>query len=114
MVFLSAVATNRIGSAANTRANIRARLKSHRTDYDLLHFCSKGSNKYFKVIRYCYRVAVDSYCWIPRRTHCFRLKGGSFQDFKISHAGQNYDIQTGNESFETVEQFKYLGTTLTN
>jgi hypothetical protein len=30
------------------------------------------------------------------------------------NAGQNGNIQTGNESFETVEQFKYLGTTLTN
>jgi hypothetical protein len=29
-------------------------------------------------------------------------------------AGQNGYIQIGNESFETVEQFKYLGTTLTN
>jgi hypothetical protein len=30
------------------------------------------------------------------------------------NAGQNRYIQIGNESFETVEQFKYLGTTLTN
>jgi hypothetical protein len=30
------------------------------------------------------------------------------------NAGQNGNIQTGNESFETVEQFKYLGKTLTN
>jgi hypothetical protein len=30
------------------------------------------------------------------------------------NAGQNVYIQIGNESFETVEQFKYLGTTLTN
>jgi hypothetical protein len=30
------------------------------------------------------------------------------------NAGQNAYIQIGNESFETVEQFKYLGTTLTN
>jgi hypothetical protein len=30
------------------------------------------------------------------------------------NAGQNGYIQIGNESFETVEQFKYLGTTLTN
>jgi hypothetical protein len=29
-------------------------------------------------------------------------------------AGQNGYIQIGNELFETVEQFKYLGTTLTN
>ena len=30
------------------------------------------------------------------------------------NAGQNGYIQIGNESFETVEQFRYLGTTLTN
>jgi hypothetical protein len=30
------------------------------------------------------------------------------------NAGENGYIQIGNESFETVEQFKYLGTTLTN
>jgi hypothetical protein len=30
------------------------------------------------------------------------------------NAGQNGYIQIGNESFETVEQFKYLGTTLKN
>jgi hypothetical protein len=30
------------------------------------------------------------------------------------NAGQYGYIQIGNESFETVEQFKYLGTTLTN
>jgi hypothetical protein len=30
------------------------------------------------------------------------------------NAGQNGYMQIGNESFETVEQFKYLGTTLTN
>ena len=30
------------------------------------------------------------------------------------NAGQNGYIQIGNELFETVEQFKYLGTTLTN
>ena len=30
------------------------------------------------------------------------------------NAGQNGYIQTGNKSFETVEQFKCLGTTLTN
>jgi hypothetical protein len=30
------------------------------------------------------------------------------------NAGQNGYIQIGNKLFETVEQFKYLGTTLTN
>jgi hypothetical protein len=30
------------------------------------------------------------------------------------NTGQNGNIQIGNELFETVEQFKYLGTTLTN
>jgi hypothetical protein len=30
------------------------------------------------------------------------------------NVGQNGYIQIGNKSFETVEQFKYLGTTLTN
>jgi hypothetical protein len=30
------------------------------------------------------------------------------------NSGQNGYIQIGNKSFETVEQFKYLGTTLTN
>jgi hypothetical protein len=29
-------------------------------------------------------------------------------------AGQNSNMQMGNKSFEAVEQFKYLGTTLTN
>jgi hypothetical protein len=30
------------------------------------------------------------------------------------NAGQNGYIQIGSKSFETVDQFKYLGTTLTN
>jgi hypothetical protein len=30
------------------------------------------------------------------------------------NAGQNENIQIGNKSFETVEQFKYLGINLTN
>jgi hypothetical protein len=30
------------------------------------------------------------------------------------NAGKNHNIKTGNKSFERVEQFKYLGTTLTN
>ena len=30
------------------------------------------------------------------------------------NVGQNYNIKTSRESFERVEQFKYLGTTLTN
>jgi hypothetical protein len=35
----------------------------------------------------------------------------------LSHhqnAGQNHDIKTGNRCFENVEQFRYLGTTITN
>ena len=30
------------------------------------------------------------------------------------HAEQNHNINTGNKSFETAEQFRYLGTALTN
>jgi hypothetical protein len=30
------------------------------------------------------------------------------------NAGQNINIYTGNKSLETVEQFKHLGTTVTN
>jgi len=32
----------------------------------------------------------------------------------VIHAGQNHNVQIGNKSFETVEQFIYLGTTYTN
>jgi hypothetical protein len=35
----------------------------------------------------------------------------------LSHhqnAGQNHDIKIGNRCFENVEQFRYLGTTITN
>jgi hypothetical protein len=30
------------------------------------------------------------------------------------NAGQNHNIKIGNKSFERLEQFKYLGTVLTN
>jgi hypothetical protein len=30
------------------------------------------------------------------------------------NAGQNHDIKIGNRCFENVEQFRYLGTTITN
>jgi hypothetical protein len=30
------------------------------------------------------------------------------------YAGQNHDIKTGNRCFENVEQFRYLGMTITN
>jgi hypothetical protein len=30
------------------------------------------------------------------------------------HAGQNCNMKVGNTSFESLEQFRYLGTTLTN
>jgi hypothetical protein len=34
--------------------------------------------------------------------------------FGDENAGQNHNIKTGNKSLERVEQFKYLGTSLTN
>jgi hypothetical protein len=34
--------------------------------------------------------------------------------YRDQHAGQNHNIQIGNKSFQRVEQFKYLGTGLTN
>ena len=34
--------------------------------------------------------------------------------YRDQNAGENGNIQIGNKSFETVEQFKYLGKTLTN
>jgi len=34
--------------------------------------------------------------------------------YREKNAGQKEDTETVNSSFENVEQFKYLGTTLTN
>ena len=34
--------------------------------------------------------------------------------FRDQNAGKNGKVQVGNKSFETVEQFNYFGTTLTN
>jgi hypothetical protein len=34
--------------------------------------------------------------------------------FREQNVGQNHNIQIRNKSFEKVEQFRYLGTTLTN
>ena len=34
--------------------------------------------------------------------------------YRYQNAGENGNIQIGNKSFETVEQFKYLATSLTN
>ena len=42
-----------------------------------------------------------------------RLRPRGYWDRHNEHiAGQNYEIKIGNKSFERVEQFKYLGTTL--
>ena len=34
--------------------------------------------------------------------------------YRDQNAGQNHNVKTDNSSFEMVEEFKYLGTTLTN
>jgi hypothetical protein len=34
--------------------------------------------------------------------------------FQDQQAGQNHNIKTGNKSFQWVEQFRYLGTTMKN
>jgi len=33
---------------------------------------------------------------------------------RVQHAGQNHNINFGNKFFERVEQFRYLGTSLTH
>jgi hypothetical protein len=42
------------------------------------------------------------------------IKQSTWSHFEIGIGGRIHDIKIGNSSFERVEDFKYLGTTLTN